>query len=166
MTNIKQFPRAAFVGFDHLFDELERMTSQASNAYPPHNVVKVAADHYQIELAVAGFKESELEIELKDGMLHIRGDHESIGREYLHKGISARKFDRAFRLSEYVNVNGAYFRDGLLVIDLKVVLPEEKRPRQIPIKKQDEVLTHDNTNAESKPELLMEQSKDSVSKSA
>jgi molecular chaperone IbpA len=161
MTNIKHFPRAAFVGFDHLFDELERMTAQSANSYPPHNVVKLADDHYAIELAAAGFKEEELEIELKDGMLHIRGDHKSQGREYLHKGISARKFDRSFRLSEYVNVNGAYFRDGLLVIDLKVVLPEEKRPRIIPIGKQSEVITHDNSST-TEPELLMEESKKSA----
>lgn len=151
MTNIKHFPRAAFVGFDHLFDELERVAGQAAQAYPPHNIVKVTDDAYQIELAVAGFKETDIDIELKDGLLHVRGDHGEDDRNYLHKGISTKRFHRTFRLSEHVVVNGAYFQDGLLVINLKVVLPEEKRPRKIPITKPSEALTHDTPK-----ELLIE----------
>mgnify|MGYP003780199731 FL=1 len=134
MTGVKTlFPRASFVGFDHLFDELDRVARHANDHYPPHNIVKVSDHDYQIELAVAGFARDELVIEVNDRTLTVRGEHVSKGREYIHKGISAKKFNRNFRLSEYVEVHGADLVDGILAIQLKVVLPEEKRPRKINI---------------------------------
>ena len=134
MTGVKTlFPRASFVGFDHLFDELDRVARHANDHYPPHNIVKVSDHDYQIELAVAGFTRDELVIEVNDRTLTVRGEHVSKGREYIHKGISAKKFNRNFRLSEYVEVHGADLVDGILAIQLKVVLPEEKRPRKINI---------------------------------
>jgi molecular chaperone IbpA len=143
MTGVKQlFPRASFVGFDHLFEELDRVARQANDHYPPHNIVKVDDHNYQIELAVAGFKSDEIEVEVNDRTLAVRGDHKVEGREYIHKGISAKKFYRTFRLSEYVNVHGADLRDGILAIQLKVVLPEDKRPRKIAIN-HNGVYTHD-----------------------
>jgi len=145
MTGVKQlFPRASFVGFDHLFEELDRVARHANDHYPPHNIVKVNKDNYLIELAVAGFSEDELEIEVNDRTLTVKGDHKNRGREYIHKGISAKKFHRTFRLSEYVEVQGANYSDGILAVSLKVVLPEEKRPRKISINS-DEGLTHDTT---------------------
>ena len=133
-TNVKSlFPRSAFVGFDHLFDELDRVARNANDHYPPHNIVKVDEHTYLVELAVAGFKRDELEIEVNDRTLSVRGEHVNQGREYIHKGISAKKFYRTFRLSEYVHVHGADLTDGILAVELKVVLPDEKRPRKIEI---------------------------------
>ena len=133
-NNVKAlFPRSAFVGFDHLFDELDQVARQANSHYPPHNIVRVDEETYLVELAVAGFARDELEIEVNDRTLSVRGEHVNRGREYIHKGISAKKFYRTFRLSEYVQVHGADLVDGILAIELKVVLPEEKRPRKIEI---------------------------------
>jgi len=135
MTNNKyaRFPRSAFVGFDHIFRELEDMTKHATDHYPPHNIIQTSEGAYRIEIACAGFSEDELSAELKDGVLHVTGEHESRNLEFVHKGISTRKFDRAFRLSEYTQVVGASLVNGILAIELEVVLPEEKKPRKIDI---------------------------------
>jgi molecular chaperone IbpA len=102
--------------------------------YPPHNVVKKDDINFSIELALAGYNKEQLTVEVKDGILVVSGGKEGDSeREYLHRGISAKKFTRTFRLSEHVVVDGADFIDGLLVIDLRVEVPEEKRPRLIPI---------------------------------
>ena len=140
------FPRSAFVGFDHLFDELDRVARTANDNYPPHNIVKVDDHNYLVELAVAGFAEEELTIEVKDRTLFVSGEHVNRGREYIHKGISAKKFNRSFRLSEYVEVHGADLKDGILAIELVVVVPDEKRPRKIAINTRG--VTHDNTNVQ------------------
>ena len=133
------FPRSAFVGFDNVFEELDRIAREADTKFPPHNIVKLSDDdtEYLIELAVAGYEENELEIEIDDRTLTVRGDHVVKGREYLHKGISTKKFTRNFRLSEYVDVSGADLKAGILSIHLKVVLPEGKLPRKIKIKNEE-----------------------------
>ena len=156
MTIKTLFPRSAFVGFDHVINELDRIARDAEQKFPPHNIVKLTDDNqeYLIELAVAGFEEDELEIEVDDRTLTVRGEHKSKGREYLHKGISTKKFTRNFRLSEYVQVAGADLKAGILSIHLKVVLPEEKRPRKIAIGQHEEI-THDTTNTYTK-QLLTE----------
>jgi len=135
-TKAFSFPRSHFIGFDHVWSEIERLSEMADNKlYPPHNVVKKDETHFSIELALAGYSKDQLTVEVKDGILVVaggKGDGE-VEREYLHRGISAKKFTRTFRLSEHVVVDGADFIDGLLVIDLRVEVPEEKRPRAIPI---------------------------------
>lgn len=128
------FPRSHFIGFDHVWSEIERLSDMADNKlYPPHNVVKHDDSTFTIELALAGYNKDDLKVEVKDGILVIVGDKSGEEREYLHRGISSKKFTRTFRLSEHVVVSGADFVDGLLVIDLKVEIPEEKLPRDIPI---------------------------------
>lgn len=139
------FPRSAFVGFDHLLEELDRVAKQANDHYPPHNIVKTGDAEYLIELAVAGFTKDEISIEVKDRTLVVFGEHISKGREYVHRGISTKKFKRTFRLSEYVQVHGANLVDGILAIELKYIIPEEMRPRKIQIGN-DEVITHDTAN--------------------
>jgi molecular chaperone IbpA len=134
MTGIQTlFPRSSFVGFDHLFNELEHVARHANDHYPPHNILRTGDTDYLIELAVAGFSREELSIEVKDRTLTIFGEHESKGREYIHRGISTKRFKRTFRLSEHVHVNGADFKDGVLSVELKYVVPEELRPRKIEI---------------------------------
>ena len=143
MTGIQTlFPRSSFVGFDHLFNELEHVARHANDHYPPHNILKTGDTDYLIELAVAGFSREELSIEVKDRTLTIFGEHESKGREYIHRGISTKKFKRTFRLSEHVHVNGADFKDGVLSVELKYVVPEALRPRKIEIGHYEE-LTND-----------------------
>ena len=139
MTGITQFfPRSSFVGFDHLFKELEYTTKHSNDHYPPHNIVKIDDETFLIELAVAGFSEDELEVDVKERTLTVKGDHITKGREFIHRGISTKKFRRTFRLSEYVEVHGADLVDGVLAIDLKIVIPEEMRPRKINIGKSEE----------------------------
>lgn len=155
MTTNFTYPRGAFVGFDHIFNELEQMTfDHRHSKYPPHNVVKNTEDEYLIELAVVGFKESDIDITMHDGILTVKGDREKRRNQelYVHKGISGRKFERSFRLSEFVEVTGADLEDGLLTIHLERILPEEKRPRKISI---NGVLTNDSTSTGSK-QLLNE----------
>ena len=139
VTKAFTFPRSHFIGFDHVWSEIERLSEMSDNKlFPPHNVVKHDESTFSIELALAGYSRDNLEIEVKEGnaLLVISGDNrvsEDEDREYLHRGISGKKFTRTFRLSEHVVVDGADFVDGLLVINLRVEIPEEKRPRKISI---------------------------------
>jgi molecular chaperone IbpA len=134
MTGLQQlFPRSSFVGFDHLFSELEFTAKHAQDHYPPHNIIRTSESDYLIELAIAGFSQDEITVEVKDRTLTVTGEHVSKGREFIHRGISTKKFKRTFRLSEHVNVNGADIQDGILAIDLQYVIPEEMRPRKINI---------------------------------
>ena len=134
VRNTLNVPRSLFVGFDTLFEDLERIHQSARSGndnYPPHNVVKIDEEKFLIELAVAGFKKDDIDIELKDGILKIKGEVEPSDREYAYKGISSRKFEKSFRLSELVVIDGADLEDGILVVYARVELPEEKRPRKI-----------------------------------
>lgn len=134
-TKAFSFPRSHFIGFDHVWSEIERLSDMADNKlYPPHNVVKNDETNFSIELALAGYSKDQISVQVKDGLLVVDGGKPGDNdREYLHRGISAKKFTRTFRLSEHVVVDGADFIDGLLVIDLRVEVPEEKRPRSIDI---------------------------------
>ena len=129
------YPRSLFVGFEHLFSELERLTSgtPGQDNYPPHNIVKLDDEHFSIEMAVAGFSKDDVEVELKDGTLTISGSKTEDERNYAHKGISSRKFSKSFRLAEYVVVDDADLANGVLVVNLRVDIPEEKRPQKIKI---------------------------------
>ena len=135
MTGTFMFPRNSFLGIDHLFDELEKITNHANDTYPPHNVIKSDDMKYDIELAIAGFSKNDITIELKEHVLYIKGDRDKRRKDeaYVHKGISGRKFSKSFRLSEYAEVSGADLTDGILTVSIEVVLPEEKRPQKISI---------------------------------
>lgn len=128
------FPTAYTIGFDRLFDQMTTasLAMGAQNNYPPHNIVKVDDDHYVVELAVAGFKQEDLNIEFKDSVLTITGKKED-NREYTHKGISSREFKRTFTLGEYVEAISASLADGILSVNLERIIPEEKRPKKIEI---------------------------------
>ena len=121
------------VGFESVFGRLGQMDKSAQS-YPPHNIVKVDEDTYQIEMAVAGIKQEDLDITVKDNDLVISYDKPTQDeRDYLHKGISTRKFRKEFTLSEYVYVNKADLQNGILTIELSREVPEEKKPRKIAI---------------------------------
>jgi len=129
-------PRSLFIGFEPILNELERIHSagRAQDNYPPHNVVKVDDENFIIELAVAGFSEEDIHVEVKDGILLVKAERsEKDEREYAHKGISSRKFEKSFRLSEFVVIDGANLENGILVVNARVEVPEERRPRKIEI---------------------------------
>ena len=155
MTGLQTlFPRSSFVGFDHLFNELEWTAKHAQDHYPPHNIIKAGDQEYLIELAIAGFTKDEISVEVKDRTLTVTGEHVSKGREFIHRGISTKKFKRTFRLSEHVKVHGADIQDGILAIHLKYVIPENQRPRKITIGKFNEV--ENDTSNTNRPQLLNE----------
>jgi molecular chaperone IbpA len=128
----------ALVGFDRLFDGFEtRFANQLATNYPPHNVVKLDENRYAIEIAVAGFKRHEINVEIEQEVLTVRGDsetpNESTSRQYLHRGLSSRNFERSWQLAEHMVVKGAEIKDGILTINLEYVIPEEKKARVIDI---------------------------------
>ena len=131
------FPRSAFVGFDHLFDELDRVARHANDNYPPHNIVKVNDHNYLIELAVAGFAQDNIEITVQENTLVVSGKNDApkdeAERKLLHKGISERSFERKFQLGDNVKVLAADMEHGLLHIDLERIIPEAEKPRKIEI---------------------------------
>jgi molecular chaperone IbpA len=128
-----------FVGFDQLFNELERLVEgQAptrNTSFPPHNVIKVDDSHYVVELAVAGFAKDEIDIELDDGLLVVKGEKKDKDTEvtYIHRGIGTRSFTKSLTIADTVEVRGAEFKDGILRIGLENVIPEHKKPRKIEI---------------------------------
>lgn len=124
------------IGFDRMFEELNRTfaNSRTDGNYPPHNVVKLDDTHYVIEVAVAGFAEDEIDVELKENVLTVKGEQTKKEEvEYLHKGISARNFTRTFPLAEHIEVRGATVKNGILAIALEQIVPEEDKPKKIAI---------------------------------
>jgi molecular chaperone IbpA len=127
----------ATVGFDRVFDLLDSVATQTSgNGYPPYNIEKVSDDSYRIVMAVAGFAEAELNITQKESELLVTGHTAPNGeaeKEYLYRGIAGRDFERRFQLADHVKVLGAKLANGLLTIELKREIPEEKKARAIRI---------------------------------
>ena len=126
------------VGFDRIFHNLNRYVEKdhrtsVNAGYPPYNIRKEGDFNFVIEMALAGFSKDDVEVELKDGTLTISGSKSEDERDYAHKGISSRKFSKSFRLAEYVIADGADLVDGILVVNLRVDIPEEKRPQKIKI---------------------------------
>jgi molecular chaperone IbpA len=127
--------RRSMVGFDRLFDLLEKQAQGSEDKYPPFNIERRGDDAYRITLAVAGFKANEIDITAQQNLLMIRGrkDSEAPSGQFLHVGIAQRAFERRFELADYVRVDGADLEDGLLVIDLVREVPEAMKPKKIAI---------------------------------
>jgi molecular chaperone IbpA len=125
------------VGFDRLFDMLDSVPGldAGASAYPPYNIERLGDNEYRITMAVAGFSEDELKVDVKEQTLNVRGEKQGDGqeRQFLHHGIATRAFDRRFRLADHVEVKGAALKDGLLNIDLVRNVPERLKPRSIAI---------------------------------
>jgi molecular chaperone IbpA len=125
------------VGFDRLFDLLDSVTGfdQASPGYPPYNIERLGDSDYRITMAVAGFAQDEVRVDVKEQTLTVAGAKkpEDKGRQYLHRGIAARNFERRFQLADHVEVKGADLQDGLLHIELVRNVPERLKPRTIAI---------------------------------
>jgi len=133
MTFITTPLMRSFVGFDNLFDEFERMSSFTDNNYPAYNIIKTGDEDYQIEIAVAGFNENEISIEVKKGLMTVEASKAKLSNEYLHRGIAERSFTKQFRLAENMEVKNADLRDGLLTVNLFREIPEAEKPKQIKI---------------------------------
>ena len=134
----------SFVGFDSLFDELEKVSNFKENSYPAYSIEKTGELSYEITIALAGFKETQLSIEVEQSVLTISTiNEESLqNRNYLHKGIATRAFTKQFRLAENVEVDNASFENGLLVVKLHKNIPEANLLRKIAInEKQKKVAT-------------------------
>jgi molecular chaperone IbpA len=125
------------VGFDRLFDLLDSAAGFDADgvAYPPYNIERLGDNEYRITMAVAGFGEDELKIDVKEQSLTVRGEKtaDEKQRQFLHRGIAGRSFERRFQLADHVEVKGADLKDGLLHVDLVRNVPERLKPRVIAI---------------------------------
>ena len=127
------------VGFDSLFDHFNNTleyTVKQQTSYPPYNINKIDDLNYQVEMALAGFGKDDIEIKYSDNQLTIKSieSDDKDEKDVIHRGISKRKFSRSFTLAEDIKVNGAELKDGMLLVELEKIVPEEKRPRTISIK--------------------------------
>jgi len=125
------------IGFDRVFDAVQRLHTVEggqSNSFPPYNIKKLDDENYEITLALAGFKKSELSVVVEDGSLVVKGEQEKSEDEFLHKGIAERNFTRTWALADEVKVTGSKLKDGVLTISLVHEIPEEKKPTSIDIK--------------------------------
>lgn len=125
------------IGFDRMARMLENATrvSEVDNGYPPYNIEQLGDDEYRLTLAVAGFSEDDIAIEVRDNVLHVEGrqGEEEEDRKFLHKGIAGRAFAKKFNLADHVKVDNAWLNNGVLTVDLVREIPEEMKPRTIKI---------------------------------
>ena len=122
------------IGFDRLFDVLDEVQRTAEETYPPYNIERLDENRFQISVALAGFTPNEVSLTAEQNVLTLEGRKaENDEKVYLHRGISARAFKRQFTLADHVEVRGARFENGLLIVDLQREIPEAMKPRQIPI---------------------------------
>jgi molecular chaperone IbpA len=141
------------LGFERFFDDVERLlasdVAKVSSSFPPHNILKLDESRYVVELAVAGFSKSEIEITVEDGTLTVKGEKKDKDTEaqYLHRGIGTRSFTKTLTVADTIEVKGAEFKDGILRIGLENIVPEHKKPRKIEI---------GSELKEFKPQLLQE----------
>lgn len=137
MARLSLFNSPLLLGFDHFEELLDRAAKASAEGYPPYNIEQVGESGLRITLAVAGFREHELAVQVEDNQLNVRGkQHDDAERVYLHRGIAARQFQRSFVLAEGIEVAGAELDNGLLHIDL--LRPEpENRVRNVKIRRAD-----------------------------
>lgn len=140
------------VGYDRFGSLLDAafQTEKTSAGYPPYNIEVIEQDSYAITLAVAGFKEAELDLQVENGVLTIRGKKESDdnGNTYLHQGIANRSFERKFNLADHIEVTEANLQDGLLTINLVKEVPEAMKPKSIAIQTSEpQAITHEHKAA-------------------
>ena len=130
-----------FVGFDNIFNELERLvdgtTPTRNTSFPPHNIIKLDDNKYVVEMAVAGFGQDEVDVEIQDGTLIVKGEKKDQTEvDYLYRGIATRSFTKSIRLNDSIEVRGAQFKDGILKIALENIIPEHKKPRKVEFSKE------------------------------
>ena len=142
MTQLQRFDTTslnrALVGFDRLFDDMERrFANQLTNNYPPHNISKIGDNLYEIAIAVTGFEKSEITVQVESNELTIKGEKAESDKdyepEYIYRGLALRNFERTFALAEHMKVKKAEIKNGILAIHVEREIPEELKPRIIDI---------------------------------
>jgi len=124
-----------FIGFNRNLTQLNNVYKTNNQSYPPYDLLKLDEDTYVLSLAVAGFSKEDIDVSVDNGSLVIKGETvEVTDAEVVHKGIANRKFTRTFALGEYMEVVGAELKDGMLIIKIDRIVPEEKKPKSIKIK--------------------------------
>ena len=121
------------IGFDRLFQQLQAQSVVNQQNYPPYNIVKVDDENFVIELAIAGFDKKEVNVELEKNVLKIEGKSKDDDKDFIHKGLASRSFERQFTLADDVKVSGGKLENGVLKVELKRVIPEEDKPVKIKI---------------------------------
>jgi len=139
MNNLTTFDpfRNLTVGFDSIFDQLSSLSQFEIPKYPPYNIKKVEDNKYQLEMALAEFAKSDLEVEVKDNTLTVTGnsaDDTENTNSFVYKGIAQRAFTRQWALMDYLKVFNANFKDGVLTVDMELNLPEDKKAKKIEVK--------------------------------
>ena len=139
MNNLTTFDpfRNLTVGFDNVFDQLSSLSQFEIPKYPPYNIKKIDDNKYQLEMALAGFAKSDLEVEVKDNTLTVTGnsaDDTENTNSFVYKGIAQRAFTRQWTLMNYLKVFSANFKDGVLVVDMELNEPEEEKGKKIEVK--------------------------------
>ena len=128
----------ALLGFDSLFNDLEgRFANQINNNYPPYNILKHSEDSYELEVAVTGFTQEEVTVEIDQNQLIVKGERkrdEDAETQYIHRGLATRDFTRSWTLAEHMEVGEGRIKNGVLTIELKRVVPEALKPRVLKIK--------------------------------
>ncbi len=147
MTTIDLSPLyRSTIGFDRMASLLDNAmrSEKAASGFPPYDIEATGEDRYAITLAVAGFEESELDIQVEKGVLRVRGKKadDGVEKSYLYRGIANRSFERKFNLADYIEVSGDELKNGLLVIRLVKDVPEAMKPRSISISSDSATLEH------------------------
>ncbi len=127
---------SAFIGFERILKlATDTIDSQKASTYPPYNIVELSKTEFQVVIALAGFTPEEVEITTEEGVLTIKAEKkvEDAGVKYLHRGIGVRNFTRTFGLADFLEVRGAKFQNGLLIVDLERVVPEAQQKKVIPV---------------------------------
>ncbi len=136
LTRIDALSRA-LVGFDQMFDQMERrFANSVNNNYPPHNILKIAENEYAIQLAVTGFERTEISVTVENNVLIVKGESMTTDyapEQYLHRGLATRDFVKEFPLAEHIEVVGAETKNGMLIVKLVRNIPESAKPRVIDI---------------------------------
>ena len=130
---LKYFLKNNAIGFESFFDRFERLP-EINSGFPHYNIKKAGKDKHVLEMAVAGYQKSDIDVQVHDGVLSIEGTSSDDKEEFVHQGIAKRTFKRQLQLAEYVECSGAKLEDGMLKINLKHNPPENKRAKQIAIK--------------------------------
>lgn len=129
-----------FVGFDDIFEDINRAYMSKQDNYPPYNILRLEDMHFLVEIAVAGFRETELDVESRQNeygktLLTVRGEKQPVEREqvYLHRGLAARNFERSFTLGNNMEITGVAVENGIMSIHLAMKVPETQRPKKVAI---------------------------------
>ena len=132
LINLNNFLNNA-IGFENFFHRFHRLPN-INAGFPHYNIKKVAEYKYILEIALAGYKKSDIEVQVSDGVLFIEGESPEVKEEFVHKGIATRSFRKQLQLSEYVECTGAKLENGILKVELVYNPPEDKKPKKIAVK--------------------------------